>query len=654
MRRHRTRGQPSPELVARMAAVLGAIPPAFQPAPGPPEPGLDGASPQAQPNVRRRRSLSNATHAAWQRDLGAAEQQLVQLGVGRTRSEPAGPQQAAASPLASPALLRQGGSSQQPLPASPAPQASKQPQLPAASPGHQAAHRPSSGSPGPGRRLLRSMRHRARPAVAAARPPRPPAVTPPSASRQQSGAGGLESSPRNTPFVLAPAAASPPVSPSPRPEASPPLATSPGRPSPKAAAPPVARPASQQLATLQPPGAAQLAEAPASLARAAAGEAAANAAPPLPRLLSSLPRRLQADLLALLRRQRDYVGARRRERERALRRLQKQLGRLEDEWHNMLQGSGAAGGRGHALRALQRQGSGAAPHRSSSEPGAGPAVLGGAAVPPLALEWSEPTLGGECLLDATLRPPSPASQRAHSQQPAERRPGTPLPHAAGAEEAGGAPSRAPSLQGGQWSPPPATPRLPLFGEAAGAWARLAGQRLSPGSPAAHGVPPAGGGLETSTPPAGCAQQERSPASSPATSPPGGGRAVRPQTALERLKQSHLYSLLPSRRFSFTSGTKGVEPAAGQPRAHAVVQLVGVAQPKERARAARPPTTPAGPGQLAAPLELRGQAIKGGAAVSPAAAGGGAGALDALKRRRRATAAGQLEAVAASRPTTAPG
>ena len=429
--------------------------------------------------------------------------------------------------------------------------------------------------------------------------------------------------------------------PSPRP------AATPGRPSPTAAAPPIGQPVnpqptSPQPAIHQPPAAAWSGAAPAGPAIPDADEAADGAALQLPRLLSSLPRRLQADLLGLLRRQRDYVGARRRERERALRRLHKRLCQLEETWHRLLQGGGAAVGRQHALRALQHQGAGAALHRSSSVPGVWPAVgLDDAAVPPLALEWSEPMLGGECLLGATLRPPSPASQRACPQQPAERRPSTPLLPVGGVGAAGGAHSRVPSLRGGPWSPPPATPRLPLLGETAGPWAQPGVQQPALASPATHGMLPAAGGA--CMPLAGQQQQQQSPASSPGG---GDGSVGRPQTALERLKQAHLYSPLPSRRFSYTSGS-GTDAVVQVQQEHA--------PPKARSLAARPLTTPAGPGPpAAAPLELRGHAIQG-AAVGPAAAaiGGGAGALDALKRRRRATAVGQLAAASDSRPTTAP-
>lgn len=666
----RQQGQPSPDLMARMAAVLRAIPPAFPS-------GVTGSSAQpaaaaSPPDPRRRRSLSNATHAAWQQELGAVEQSMQQLGVGRTRSEPVAPQRAAASPLpAPPPAPRTSG--RPPLPASPAAQAGQQPRPATASSSPLAGRKPGGDSPGCSRRLLRSMRHRAQLSPSAARPRRHPA-TPPSPSRRQSGAGGAEASPRNTPFVVSPTA-SPGLPPLLAAAGSTPPPASPGRPSSQAATPPPAaqQPSPQLTSAAAVPMNAAAAAPPAPAAAAAAtaatmgyapeapvssDDAAPNdALPPLEQLLSSLPRRLQADLLSLLRRQHDYVGARRQERQRALRRLQRRMGKLEEQWQRLLQSGSAAAGKRHALRLLHRLS--AAPHRSRSEPFAGAVAAGEAIVPPLALEASEPTLGGECLLEATLRLPSPSSQRARPQQQAAGRPGTPsaLLSADGdsGSGSGSAASRVPSLRAGAWSPPPATPRLPLWKETSSPWERFGGQLQAPLSPGA--VEPAAGqaaaiGLHhgASTPPAAGSSQHRQ--QEQATSTP------RPATALERLKQSHLYSPLPSRRSSFTHGA-----AAGEPPADATVQVASTAaqRPAERkaqaavAAAARPLTTPPRPGPSPGGLlELRGRAIQaaaGAAAAEGTAAGGGAGgALVALKQRRKA---GQLAAAAAARPTTAP-
>lgn len=662
--------QPSPELLARMAAVLRAIPPAF-PAAEVQQATPPAGPPASPPDPRRRRSLSNATQAAWQQELGAAERRMQQLGVGRTRSEPGVQQRLAALPPQALLLPPPASNCPPPLPpAPPAVQPGQQPRPVTVSPLPATECKPGAPSPGRSRRLLRSMRHRAQLSPAAARP-RPPPATPPSASRWQSDVGGTEASPRNTPFVVSPAAG---PSLSPRSDGGTPLPSSPGRPSPKGAAspPPVRLPSPRLLgARTVPSDAAWLAEAapaavvaggpPAAAAAEAASEAAAAGDPvrPLERLLSSLPRRLQADLLSLLRRQHDYVGARRQERQRALRRLQKRMGRLEEQWQRLLEGGGAAAGRQHALRLLCRLG--AAPHRSRSEPHTGVAVLAGDVVPPLALEWSEPTLGGECLLEATLRPPSPASQRARPQQQAADRPGTPsaLSPAGGASDGsggGGAASRVPSLRGGAWSPPPATPRLPLVQETNGPWRVMAGAWQQP-EPLAlagqHSLPQQGAStpLAAAIPPAAPQQQHASPAD--------GGTTPRPPTALERLKQSHLYSPLPSRRSSFTHAAAA---AAGETPADALVQVDSpggqrpvAARKAQPAPAARPFTTPPRPGLPAdGLLELRGHAIVAGAAGSPArnvtGAGGERGALGALKQRRWDR---QLVAAAASRPTTAP-
>lgn len=658
---------PSPALVARLAALLGAIPTAFPAAAGEtpaaaaagPPPAAEPPPASASPN-RRRRSLSTATAQAWDARLGAAEQQLWGMGLGRTRSEP-GVGLAAAVAAPSP-----------PLPQQKPPEAA----APAAQP----------GSPGKGRRLNRSMRHKPKATIKAASPLPPaaakPAVASPpqhqaearrglpplAASRRLSAAGLSEASARSTPFTPGfLCAAAEEVSP-----AAPVMAVNAARastPLPFAASPTLRsrQAGGSQLPPLQRP------DSPAPLSPAAApplvplwhassppatsppavppaeaeAEAEGNEAPVLPPVM---PRKLQRDLLALLRRQRDYVGAGRqvgndagaaasRRLQRCIvgagrllshpprcctcthsspaqqahlkhmRRLQTRLAKLEAQWAQL---------QAAAERQPSRQLRLAAAKLESRRP-ASPEL------PLLALEGSEPTLGGELLFEATLRPTTAAlggvAAAEHWQQQ----------------------SRQPSLRGGHWTPPPATPRLPaLAGELSALipspdWGdnrkqhrqkRAQLPRSAPVSPAAE--------------PLHSPQLPRLPGRSPTAAaavqrlPSPSGSGLRASTALERLKQVQLLSLEPSRRHTTNSG--GPEPPS-------------------------PPALPPSPGPAHnSSLKALQQATEGGGgasiqvearaghAIAASGSGSGGGALSALKLLRRMSMAEQLSA--GLRPTTA--
>ena len=304
-RRQLALAKPASILEARLAALLGAIPPAFPPALAAESSEVaataadvsPGEPARQQQQQRQRRSLFNATAGAWQAQLGAAEQQMQQLAVGQTRSEPVA---AAALPPA--------------LASSPAP-------APAAGSSSRTGSPPQAGaeqqpdSPGSGGRLQRSMRqqpwvHRS------GRPLRPAAP----ASRRRSATP--ESSARHTPFAVSPVAAGPPpgessparpaYSPAARPATSPSQRQCPQRPRPP---PPPGRPTTSP--SPRPPAAARAAQLPSNQQLLALEDEEGGAidlpwaaASGRPALLSSLPRRLHKDLLALLWRQRNYVGAR--------------------------------------------------------------------------------------------------------------------------------------------------------------------------------------------------------------------------------------------------------------------------------------------------------------------------------------------------------
>lgn len=400
---------PSPALVARMAALLGAIPPAFaaagsSPAAASPVPPTASAASPPPSCRRQRRCLSTATYAYWAQQLNGAGQQMRQLGAdgGRRRSEP-GP--LPASPAAAPSPGSGGSASlgeQQPRRRTPLPQLQPQQGL---VPLPHCAPQPHSG------RMASS-------------PPR--AATPPTRSRRQSAAGCAEPSARHTPFrdpsvPSSPAAAAAPLD----------RAAAPPRASPRQAGGRRWSPApAMQLspaATELPAAATTLPPSPPSALGAGLLPLAAAAAPSP----SSLNCRLRLDLLALLRRQRGYVGAQQQAHQGHLRRLRQRLGRLEAQWRRQTeQHQGQQQAEGRRRRSLLHAGR----------------LRRAGALPPLQLECSEPTLGGEYLFEATL---SPATARQ-----AAPRPGT---AAAAAAMAGG---RVPSMRGGEWTPPPATPRLP--------------------------------------------------------------------------------------------------------------------------------------------------------------------------------------------------
>jgi hypothetical protein len=307
-RRQLALAKPASTLEARLAALLGAIPPAFPPALA--AESSDAAATAAdvcpgerarqQQQQRQRRSLSNATAGAWQAQLGAAEQQMQRLAVGRTRSEPV---VAAALPPA--------------LASSPAP-------APAAGSSSSTGSPPQAGAdqqpdrPGSGGRLQRSMRQQ--PWVdRSGRPLRPAAPT----TRRRSATP--ESSARHTPFAVSPVAAGPPpgesspagpaYSPAARPATSPSQRQCPQRPRPPPPPGcPTTSPSPRPPAAAPQPPAAQLPVNQQLLApedeEGGAIDLPWAAASGRPALLSSLPRRLLKDLLALLLRQRNYLGAR--------------------------------------------------------------------------------------------------------------------------------------------------------------------------------------------------------------------------------------------------------------------------------------------------------------------------------------------------------
>lgn len=289
MRRHR-RVASKPVVVEPVAELIAAIPSAFGAAQHPPAstvapapaaaasepPAAASESPAADrkqaAGPRRRRSLSQDTEMSWGARLGAALAQLAGLRLGRTRSEPG---QEAAAPAAGtsggalPAHHRPGTA------AAAAPPTSDGASPPLVKPAHPPQHAGAAsgeqpGSPGsPGmRRLQRSMRQRPHMA-AGGRPPRPPPRPPAKAAAAAHGAAGAKEAAREG------RAAS--VSPSAE-----------------------RKPAALQM-TPDVPAAPE-----ASAERAPTAVTSFGAAAPL----SPMPRKLKLELLALMRRQRDYVGLR--------------------------------------------------------------------------------------------------------------------------------------------------------------------------------------------------------------------------------------------------------------------------------------------------------------------------------------------------------
>jgi hypothetical protein len=229
---------------------------------------------------------------------------MQQLAVGRTRSEPVA---AAALPLA-----LAPGCPPAPAPAVGSSSSSSSTGSPPPAGAEQQPDNPSSG----GRRLQLNLQQKTR----AGRGRRPPFPAAP-ASRRRSATP--ESSARHTPFAAPSevAPARPAAVPAVRPATSPSqrqlpqrvqVASAPSRPTTSPSPQPPA--GAPQLPAAQLPVDQQLL--PPQDEEGEATDApdlpwAAAAAASRPELLSSLPRRLHKDLLALLRRQRSYVGARR-------------------------------------------------------------------------------------------------------------------------------------------------------------------------------------------------------------------------------------------------------------------------------------------------------------------------------------------------------
>lgn len=278
-------------------------------------------------------------------------------------------------------------------------------------------------------------------------------------------------------------------------------------------------------------------------------------------------------------------------------------------------------------------------------------------LPPLAMDPSEPTLGGEWLSEgeATLWGPPQQSipqQSGGRQRGQARMSGGSSPRSA----PDGGSFRLPSLQADPWSQLPSTPRLrqvapgqlcsAAVAAAAGQrqWCVVSRQDLPPLPPpsgverqAGRSRTPAAAAPHTAAGKPTGGHSSPSPGPSTSTSP-----STRPGTALERLKLAQLHSSpAPFRRHTATgsagagqaAATGGVGPLPGASRLPDGSREPGGTPTSSQHRQQQPE----GPGQ---------QGHAAGAAASPA------GALGALKLRRLASMAGQLT-TGGLRPATAP-